>query len=134
MQSTEPKLIELPKITDLRGNLSFIQSPQLVPFEIARCYWVYDVPSGLSRDGHAYYTAWELIVALNGAFDVTVDNRHKLTTYHLQRPNQGLLVPPMHWRTIENFTTNGVALVLSSTLYDDDDYILDYSNFKEIDG
>ncbi len=130
MQSTDPQLIELPKITDLRGNLSFIEPPKSVPFDIARCYWVYDVPSGLSRDGHAYYTSWELIVALNGAFDVEVDDGHRVSAFRLRRPNQGLLVPPMHWRTIENFTTNGVALVLASTLYDQDDYILDYSKFK----
>lgn len=133
MQSAEPQIIQLPKITDLRGNLTFLQSPDSVPFDIARCYWVYDVPSGLSRDGHAYYTSQELIVALNGAFDVEVDNGHKVTTYRLQRPDRGLLVPPRHWRTIENFTTNGVALVLASTLYDADDYILDYNTFKEID-
>jgi len=134
MELTEARIIELPKITDLRGNLTAIQAPESVPFEIVRCYWVYDVPSGLSRDGHAYYKSHELIVALNGAFDVEVDNGRHVTTYRLQRPNQGLLVPAMHWRTIENFTTNGVAMVLSSTLYDIGDYILDYEKFKEIYG
>lgn len=132
MDWTKPALVKLPKIADARGNLSVIQSMTDVPFEIARCYWIYDIPSGLHRDGHAYYAATELIVALSGGFDVEVDDGREIKTFRLDRPDKALFIPPLCWRGIKEVTTNSVAMVLSSTLYDSDDYIVDYQLFRQI--
>lgn len=132
MDWTEPTLVRLNKITDVRGNLSVVQSMADVPFEIARCYWIYDIPSGLHRDGHAYYASMELIVALSGGFDVDVDNGREIKSFRLDRPDKALYIPPMCWREIKEVTTNSVAMVLSSTLYDPDDYIVDYQLFRQI--
>lgn len=118
-----PHLIELPKINDPRGNLTFIESGQHVPFEVKRNYWIYDVPSGMWRDGHAFKTQEEFIVALSGSFDVVVNDGNGKQVFHLSRPQIGLYVPKMTWRHIDNFSTNSVALVLSSTAYDAADYI-----------
>ena len=118
-----PHLIELPKINDPRGNLTFIESGQHVPFEVKRNYWIYDVPSGMWRDGHAFKTQEEFIVALSGSFDVVVNDGNGEQVFHLSRPQIGLYVPKMTWRHIDNFSTNSVALVLSSTAYDAADYI-----------
>ncbi len=134
MDLTKPHIIDLPKIKDPRGNLSFIQAPEQFPFDMERCYWIYDVPSGLERDGHAYHAASELIVALSGSFEVKVDNGVEVETFRLDRPNCGLIVPPRHWRSINNFATNSVAMILSSTLYAPDDYITEYESFKTICG
>lgn len=120
-------LIDLPKITDPRGNLSFVQQGQSLPFEIKRCYWIYDVPGGRARQGRALRSTWEMIVPLSGSFDVKIDGE---TSVHLCRGNKGLLIPPMHWREIENFSTNSVAVVLASTVYDEADYIRDYDEWK----
>jgi len=119
--------IDLPKITDPRGNLSFLQQGDLLPFEIKRCYWIYDVPGGRARRGRALRDTWEMIVPLSGSFDVKIDGE---CTVHLCRGNKGLLVPPMHWREIENFSTNSVAVVLASTVYDEADYIRDFDEWK----
>lgn len=132
MLTSKPHIVSLPKITDPRGNLSVIQSMQHIPFEIARCYWVYDVPSGMDRDGHAFYASSELIVALSGAISVEVDDGHEVTTYHLNSPDMGLYLPPMVWRSLKWFSTNAVAMLLSSELYDPDDYINDYNQFRQI--
>lgn len=132
MDWTEPALITLPKIADVRGNLSVIQSMTDVPFEIARCYWIYDIPSGLHRDGHAYYASSELIIALSGGFDVEVDTGSEVKTFHLDRPSNALYIPPMCWRAIKEVSTNSVAMILSSMLYDPDDYITDYHLFQQI--
>lgn len=126
----EVHLIELPKINDPRGNLTFIESGSHVPFEVKRNYWIYDVPSGMWRDGHAFKVQEEFIVALSGSFDVVVNDGQREQTFHLARPQIGLYVPPMTWRHIDNFSTNSVALVLSSTTYDPNDYIEDFEQFK----
>ena len=124
------RLIDLPKIKDPRGNLTVIESGVHVPFEVLRNYWIYDVPSGMWRDGHAFRDQQELLVALSGSFDVIVNDGEVEQTYHLSRPQIGLYIPRMTWRCIKEFSTNSVALVLSSTLYDEDDYIVDFEQFK----
>ena len=124
-----PRLIELPKIKDPRGNLTVIESGTHVPFIVQRNYWIYDVPSGMWRDGHAFKEQREFIVALSGSFDVVVNDGKTEQTFHLARPQIGLYVPEMTWRLINNFSTNSVALVLSSTLYDPTDYIEDFDVF-----
>lgn len=124
-----PRLIELPKIKDPRGNLTVIESGVQVPFVVQRNYWIYDVPSGMWRDGHAFKEQREFIVALSGSFDVVVNDGKTEQTFHLARPQIGLYVPEMTWRLINNFSTNSVALVLSSTLYDPADYIEDFDVF-----
>ncbi len=126
------RLIELPKINDPRGNLTFIESGQHVPFEVKRNYWIYDVPSGMWRDGHAFKTQQEFIVALSGSFDVVVNDGHAEKTFHLARPQIGLYVPAMTWRHIDNFSTNSVALILADTFYDAGDYIEDFDAFKTL--
>ncbi len=128
----EVHLIELPKINDPRGNLTFIESGMHVPFEVKRNYWIYDVPSGMWRDGHAFKEQQEFIVSLSGSFDVVVNDGKQEQTFHLARPQIGLYVPNMVWRHIDNFSTNSVALVLSSIHYDPEDYIEDFELFKEL--
>lgn len=128
----EVHLIELPKINDPRGNLTFIESGMHVPFEVKRNYWIYDVPSGMWRDGHAFKEQEEFIVSLSGSFDVVVNDGKQQQTFHLARPQIGLYVPNMVWRHIDNFSTNSVALVLSSTQYDPEDYIEDFELFKKL--
>ncbi len=130
MPLNDVRLIDLPKICDVRGNLSFIQNHSQVPFDIARVYWIYDVPGGRNRDGHAFRSQHELIVALSGSFDVRLSDGNEEKVFHMARSYYGLYVPAMTWREIDNFSTNSVALVLSSTLYDPEDYIHDYAQFK----
>ena len=127
-----PRLIELPKINDPRGNLTFIESGKHVPFVVQRNYWIYDVPSGMWRDGHAFEVQHEFIVALSGSFDVVVNTGNEERTFHLSRPQIGLFIPRMTWRHINNFSTNSVALVLSSTAYDESDYITDFEQFVKL--
>lgn len=121
------ELIDLPVVSDPRGNLSFIQSGGLAPFDIKRCYWIYDVPGGKVRHGRALKSTYEMIVALSGSFDAVIDGQ----SYHLCRGYQGLLVPPMHWRELINFSTNAVALVLANKPYSEDDYIREYKEYEE---
>lgn len=129
----DPQLIYMPKITDLRGNLTFIEEMGHIPFKIKRVYWIYDVPSGEKRGGHAYGENEELIVALSGSFDVVINNgKDNVQIYHLNRSDYGLYVPKMMWRMMDNFSTNSLALVLASTEYDETDYIFDYDKFKNI--
>ncbi len=125
-------IINLPKVTDPRGNLSFIQNSDQIPFDIMRAYWIYDVPGGMFRDGHAFHTQHEFIVALSGSFDIVLKDGIHEQRIHLSRSYYGLYVPPMTWRGIDNFSTNSVALVLSSTLYDPNDYIRDYNLYKTL--
>lgn len=125
-------LIDLPKVKDPRGNLTVIESGIHVPFKVMRNYWIYDVPSGMWRDGHAFKEQSEFIVALSGSFDVVVNNGFSEHTYHLSRPQVGLYIPHMTWRHIENFSTNSVAMVLSSTCYDPEDYIEHFEEFKAL--
>lgn len=122
-------LIELSKNKDPRGNLSVIESGIDVPFKVMRNYWIYDVPSGMWRDGHAFKEQEEFIVALSGSFDVVVNDGKEKRTFHLSRPQIGLFIPKMTWRHIDNFSTNSVALVLSSTIYDPSDYIEEFDDF-----
>ena len=124
-----PRIIELPKITDPRGNLSVIEEFKDIPFKIERTYWIYDVPGGECRGGHAYKENQEFIVALSGSFDVVLDDGKEKKKYSLNRSYNGLYVPKGMWREMENFSTNSLALVLSSTKYDANDYIRDYQEF-----
>lgn len=124
-----PQIINLPKIFDIRGNLSFIESNKHIPFKIVRTYWIYDVPGGEARGGHAYKENEELVVALSGSFDIALDNGIEKKTYYLNRSYYGLYIPKMYWREMSNFSTNSCALVLSSTLYDEADYLRDYDEF-----
>lgn len=126
----EPKIINLSKISDMRGNLSVIEELKDVPFKIERTYWIYDVPGGEKRGGHAYKENQEFIVALSGSFDVVLDDGKEKTVYSLNRSYMGLYVPKGFWREMENFSTNSLALVLSSTKFDRNDYIRDYGEFK----
>ena len=125
----QPRIIELPKIADPRGNLSVIEELQHIPFKIERTYWIYDVPGGEKRGGHAYRENQEFIVALSGGFDVVLDDGKEKRTFSLNRSYNGLFVPKGMWREMENFSTNSLALILSSTKYDKDDYIRDYDEF-----
>lgn len=126
------KLIQLPKFLDTRGNLSFVEEFKHIPFKIERTYWIYDVPGGESRGGHAYKENQEFIVALSGSFDVILDDGHERKTYSLNRSYYGLYVPKGIWREMNNFSTNSLALILSSTPYTPDDYIYDYQQFKSL--
>ena len=127
-----PKIIDLPKFLDDRGNLSFIENNKHIPFEIARTYWIYDVPGGQARGGHAYHQNEEFIVALSGSFDVILDNGTERKRYSLNRSYMGLFVPKGVWRQMENFSTNSLALILASTRFNKDDYIYDYNEFLKL--
>lgn len=126
----EAKIVELPKFLDSRGNLSFVEQFKHIPFEIKRTYWIYDVPGGEERGGHAYKENQEFIVALSGSFDVILDDGKEKKTFSLNRSYYGLYVPKGIWREMKNFSTNSLALVLSSTEYDVDDYVRNYDEFK----
>ena len=128
----EPRIIQLPKISDPRGNLSVIEELKDIPFKIERTYWIYDVPGGERRGGHAYKENQELIVALSGSFDVLLDDGKEKKVFSLNRSYNGLYVPKGMWREMENFSTNSLALVLSSTKYDAEDYIRDYDEFLKL--
>lgn len=130
MDTTKPQIIELPKFEDERGNLSFIEQFKHIPFPIKRSYWIYDVPGGEKRGGHAYYETQEFIVALSGSFDVVLDDGKERKTFSLNRSYYGLYVPKGIWREMENFSTNSLALVLASTEYNENDYEFDYEKFK----
>ena len=125
----QPRIIELPKITDKRGNLSLIEELKQIPFKIERTYWIYDVPGGEARGGHAYYENEEFIVALSGSFDVVLDDGYVKNKFSLNRSYYGLYVPKGIWREMTNFSTNSLALVLASTKYNLDDYIRCYDDF-----
>lgn len=125
----EAKIINLPKHLDERGNLSFVQNFSQIPFEIKRTYWIYDVPGGESRGGHAFINTEEFIIALSGSFDVVVDDGVEEKVFNLNRSYYGLYVPKGVWRRIINFSTNSVALEFASTQYDPNDYIRDYDDF-----
>ncbi len=125
----DARIIELPKFLDRRGNLSIIEQFKQIPFKIERTYWIYDVPGGEKRGGHAYKENQEFIVALSGSFDVILDDGRGKQTFSLNRSYYGLYVPKGLWREMENFSTNSLALVLASTPYDPQDYIYDYEIF-----
>lgn len=123
------RLVNLPKINDPRGNLSFIEENNHVPFTIKRTYWTYDVPGGEKRGCHAYKTSCEFIVALSGSFDICIHDGLEERKFSLNRSYYGLYIPQMLWRRMDNFSTNSLALVLSSTTYDESDYIRDFQTF-----
>ncbi len=123
------KIINLPKFEDPRGNLSFIEEERHIPFKIERTYWIYDVPGGETRGGHAFKNQEEFIVSLSGSFDVVVDDGITKSVFSLNRSYYGLFIPSGLWRQMQNFSTNSLALVLSSTPFDKNDYIRDYQDF-----
>lgn len=127
-----PYIITLPKFTDSKGSLSFIEEETHIPFEIKRVYWIYDVPGGEKRGGHAFRDAVEVIIALSGSFDVILNNGKEELRYSLNRSYYGLVVPNMFWRIIENFSTNSLALIIASTGFDERDYIRDFQEFKNV--
>lgn len=129
MTVNDVKLIDLPKFLDTRGNLSFAENHKQVPFEIKRTYWLYDVPGGECRGGHAYKENEEFIIALSGAFDVMVDDGKEKKIFTLNRSYFGLYVPKGLWREMNNFSTNSLALEFSSTKYNAEDYIREYDEF-----
>lgn len=129
MISRRAQLVSFPRIIDPRGSLSFIEAGRPVPFNIQRAYWIYDVPGGEVRGGHAYRTLTECFVALSGSFDVQLDDGIERRTVSLNRSYLGLVVPNKIWRRLDNFSTNAVCLILASANYDADDYIRDYADF-----
>ena len=132
MTVEDAKIIELPKFLDARGNLSFAEQNNHIPFEIKRTYWIYDVPGGEDRGGHAFRENQEFVVALSGAFDVVVDDGSTRKTFTLNRSYYGLYIPKGLWRTMENFSTNAFALEFGSIPYMVEDYIYDYDEFKKM--
>jgi len=128
------ELISLPKISDPRGNLTFAEGGGHVPFEVKRAYWVYDVPAGESRGGHAHKRLRQVLVALSGSFHVTLDNGRERCTVLLNHPWQGLLIETGTWRTLDDFSSGAVCLVLASEHYEEDDYIYDYDEFLRYAG
>ncbi len=123
------RIIELPKISDARGNLTFVETGRHVPFEFRRVYYLYDVPGGAERGGHAHKELHQLIVAMSGSFDVVLDDGRERRRFHLNRSYYGLYVCPMIWRELDNFSSGSVTMVLASNLYDEDDYYRDYDQF-----
>jgi dTDP-4-dehydrorhamnose 3,5-epimerase-like enzyme len=123
------RIIELPRIADPRGNLTFIEANRHVPFEIRRVYYLYDVPGGAERGGHAHRQLMQFIVAMSGSFDITVDDKHTRETFHLNRSYYGLYVPKMVWREIDNFSSGSVCMVLASEYYEESDYYRNYDDF-----
>lgn len=128
----KPYLINLPKILDPRGNLSFIEEENHLPFKIERAYWIYDVPGGEYRGEHAFRETEEFIVALSGSFDVVLHDGKEEYRFPLNRSYYGVFVPKMLWRKIENFSTNSLALIVASTVYRENDYIRDFEEFKQL--
>ena len=128
------RIIELPKIPDARGNLTFIEAERHVPFEFKRIFYLYDVPGGESRAGHALKTCHQFLVAMSGSFDVVVDDGTENTRYHLNRSYYGLYIPSLIWREIDNFSSGSVCLVLASELYSEADYYRDYAKFQRAVG
>lgn len=126
------KLIDLPKIEDKRGNLTFIEENRHIPFSIERVYWIYDVPGGQFRGSHAYKKLHEFIIALSGSFDVMLDNGKEKKKFSLNRSYYGLYVPNLIWRSLENFSTNALCMILASKHYSVDDYIRNYDEFLEL--
>jgi hypothetical protein len=123
------QMISLPKITDPRGNLTFIEGGNHIPFDIQRVYYLYDVPGGAERGGHAHKDLHQLIIAMSGSFDVVLDDGREKKRIHLNRSYNGLYVCPMIWRELDNFSTGAVCMVLASSKYDEDDYFRDYGDF-----
>lgn len=128
------KIIELPKFEDLRGNLSFLEENDHIPFKIKRTYWIYDVPGGMTRGGHAFKEQQEFIIAMSGSFDVYINDGDCEQKISLNRSYYGLYIPKGIWREMKNFSTNALAMVVSSTDFSEDDYIRDFNEFKKVKG
>lgn len=129
MALSDCRIIELPKIQDQRGNLTFIESERHIPFDIKRVYYLYDVPGGASRAAHGHKNLHQLMVAMSGSFDVTLDDGFGKKLFHLNRSYYGLYIPPMIWRDLDNFSSGAVCMVLASDYYDERDYFRDYETF-----
>jgi hypothetical protein len=127
-----PGILQLPKILDERGNLSFFQNSQHIPFEIKRTYWIYDVPGGEQRGGHAYRTLQEFVVALSGSFEVVLHDGKEEKRFLLNRSYYGLYIPKMFWRHMENFSTNSLALIVADQNYDEKEYIRDFDSYRQL--
>lgn len=125
------RLIELPKISDPRGNLTFVEGQNHIPFDIARVYYLYDVPGGATRAAHGHRALHQLMIAMSGSFDVTLDDGQGKRKYHLNRSYFGLYIPPMIWRDLDNFSSGSVCMVLASARYDEADYFRDYGHFLD---
>lgn len=128
----DSRIITLPKIIDKRGNLSFLENSKQIPFEIARTYWIYDVPGGETRGSHAFRQQQEFIIALSGSFDVVLHDGKSEQKFSLNRSYYGLYIPKMYWRTLENFSTNSLALIVSDKGFSPNDYIRDFEEFKKL--
>ena len=123
------QLIQLPKFEDVRGSLTFVESMGMIPFDIKRVYYLYDVPGGASRAGHGHKELQQLMIAMSGSFDITIDNGREKQKFSLNRSFTGLYIPPMTWRDLDNFSSGAVCLVLASLPYDEDDYFREYGDF-----
>lgn len=126
------KLIKLPRIYDPRGNLTFVESDVHIPFKLERAYWIYDVPAGEERGGHSHHTMWQMLIAVGGSFNVNVCDGQNWRTFTLNRPFEGLVLPPGVWHTLDNFSSGGVCLSLASTKFEEADYIRDFAEFKRL--
>lgn len=134
MSISKCRMVDLPKISDPRGNLTFVEGGQHIPFEIRRVYYLYDVPGGAERGGHAHKGLEQLIIAMSGSFDVVLDDGREKVRYHLNRSYGGLYVCPMIWRELDNFSSGSVCMVLASNRYDEDDYYRDYEKYMKAQG
>lgn len=132
MPLNDCRLIDLPKMTDTRGNLTFVESNNHIPFDIQRVYYLYDVPGGADRGEHAHRNLHQFIISMSGSFDVTLSDGHATKTFHLNRSYYGLYVCPMMWRYLDNFSSGAVCLVLASQPYSESDYIRDKSEFHKL--
>lgn len=132
MNLSKCKIIDLPKVTDVRGNLTFVEENKHIPFQIKRVYYLYDVPAGEARGGHAHKRLQQLIISASGSFDVVLDDGSRRKRFHLNRSYYGLYLPSMIWRELDNFSSGSVCLVLASELFEDDDYIRDYETFRKL--
>ena len=129
MPINECKIIKLPKIAEPRGNLTFVEGNNHIPFDIKRVYYLYDVPGGAERGGHGHKALHQLIIAMSGSFDVVLDDGYEQRRFHLNRSYQGLYICPMIWRKLDNFSSGSVCMVLASNKYDEDDYYRDYNEY-----
>lgn len=132
MEIQNCKIVQLPKISDPRGNLTFVEGGTHIPFDIKRVYYLYDVPGGAERGGHAHKELHQLIVAMSGSFDVLLDDGFKKKRFHMNRSYYGLYVCPMIWRELDNFSSGAVCLVLASNIFEEDDYYRDYENYVHL--
>lgn len=132
MEKLRPGIYDLPRIYDPRGNLTFVQNKDQVPFDIARVYWTYDVPAGEERGGHSHHEGEEFVIATSGSFNVNLFDGEEWRTYTLNRPYKALYIPPGYWRTLDNFASGSVCMVITSTPYSEEDYVRDFEEFKRI--